>query len=279
MAEPAAYPPDRHLLRDLRLESEHRPDGTSTAWIPLPAGARTESGAPLLGAVTTLVDALGGGMALPAVQPNWIATADLTLHLVPGAAAGVDTIEARGKVARAGRTTVVLEVELFDRPGGAPRGLATMTFSVIQRQVEAPVWNRDPDAVHRMTLAIPGSGLDGIHLHDALGVRVVDATAGVVELPIEDYTRNSFGAAQGGAFGALAGAAAEAALGEACGVPVDAVDLHLTYLELGRVGPLRTRATVLRASPLEGAARIEIFDSGADDALTTWATVACVAVA
>lgn len=277
MAEPAAYPPERHLLRDLRLEAEHRPDGTSTAWIPLPAGARTASGAPLMGAVTTLVDALGGGMALPAAQPNWIATADLTLHLLPHGGDALETIEARGKVARSGRTTVVLEVELFDLPGGAPRGLATMTFSVIPRRVEAPVWDRDPEAVHRMTLAIPGSGLDDIHLHDALGLRVLDRARGVVELPIDDYARNSFGAAQGGAFGALAASSSEAALSEACGAPVEAIDLHLTYLELGKVGPLRTKATVLRASPAEGAARIEIFDTGADDVLTTWATVACVA--
>lgn len=271
MTEPAAYPPERHLLRDLRLEAEHRPDG-STAYIPLPPGARTASGAPLLGAVTTMVDALGGGMALPAALPNWIATADLTLHLVSGPAA--DAIEAHGRIARAGRTTVVIEVELFDAPTDAPRGLATMTLSVIPRRVEAPVWDRDPEAVHRMTLAVPGSGLDDLHLHHALGLRVLDAGAGVVELPIEDYARNSFGAAQGGAFGALAGTAAEAALAGRCGGPVEAVDLQLTYLELGKVGPLRTRTTVLRAGPTEGAARVEVLDTGAD-VLTTWATVAC----
>ena len=82
---------------------------------------------------------------------------------------------------------------------------------------------------------------------------------------------------QGGAYGALAGAAAEAALTEACGVPVEAIDLQLTYLELGKVGPLRTTTTVLRSSPSEGAARVEVVDAGAGDLLTTWATVACVA--
>lgn len=273
MAEPAVYPPERHLLRDLRLEAEHRPDGTSSAWIPMAPEVQTPSGAPAIGAVTTLVDALGGGMAIPTVLPNWIATADLTLHLVPGPAR--DALEARGRVARAGRTTVVLEVDLFDEPSGAPRGLATMTFSVIERKVEAPVWHRDPDELTRTTMALPESGFR-VHLHDALGIRAVDAGAGVVELPIDDYSRNSFGAVQGGAYGALAGAAAEAALGTACGVPVDAVDLQLTYLELGRIGPLRTATTVLRASPIEGAARVEVFDAGAD-VRTTWATVSCVA--
>jgi len=272
-AETSSYPPERHLLRDLRLEAEHRPDGTSTAWIPMTPEVQTPSGTPSLGAVTTLVDALGGGMAIPAALPNWIATADLTLHLLPGAAG--DAVEARGRVARAGRTTVVLEVELFDQPSDAPRGLATMTFSVIERAVDAPVWERDTTTVTRMTMALSGSGFDG-HLHEALGIDVVDAAGGVVEMPIDDAVRNSFGAVQGGAFGAVAGVASEAALTEACGVPVEAVDLHLTYLELGRVGPLRTRTTALRSSPEEGAARVEVVDAGADDRLTTWATVACV---
>jgi uncharacterized protein (TIGR00369 family) len=269
-----AYPPERHLLRELRLEAEHRPDGTSTAWIPMTPEVQTPSGTPEMGAVTTLVDALGGGMAIPAVLPNWIATADLALHLLPGPAG--DAVEARGQVARAGQTTVVLEVELFDVPGGAARGLATMTFSVIERQVEAPVWERDTGTVTRTSMALPESGFDG-HIHDVLGIEVVDASAGVVEMPIGGFALNSFGAVQGGAFGALAGAAAEAALREAFGAPVEAVDLHLTYLELGRVGPLRTATTVLRSSPSEGAARVEIVDAGTDDLLTTWATVACVA--
>ncbi|HEX6312581.1 MAG TPA: hypothetical protein VF152_13285, partial [Acidimicrobiia bacterium] len=96
-----------------------------------------------------------------------------------------------------------------------------------------------------------------------------------VELAIDDYTRNSFGAAQGGAYGALAAAAAEAALQAPCGGPVEALDLQLTYLELGKVGPLRTRTTVLRASGDEGAARVEVFDMGSGGVRTTWATVGC----
>ena len=273
-AEPWAYPPERHLLRELRLEAEHRPDGTSTAWIPMSPEVQYPSGTPELGAVTTLVDALGGGMAIPAVMPNWIATADLTLHLVSGPAG--DAIEARGRVARSGRTTVVLEVDLFDEPGGAARGVATMTFSVIERAVEAPVWERDPEAIHRMTMALPESGFVA-HIHDALGFEVVDAANGVVEMPIDDFARNSFGAVQGGAYGALAGAGAAAALELACGTAVEPIDLHLTYLELGKEGPLRTSTTVLRASPDEGAARVEVFDAGVGDLRTTWATVACVA--
>ncbi len=153
---------------------------------------------------------------------------------------------------------------------------ATMTFSVIERAVEAPVWERDTSVVTRMTMALPESGFDG-HLYDVLNLEVIDAAAGIVELPIDDFVRNSFGAVQGGAYGALAGAAAEAALTEACGVPVEAIDLQLTYLELGKVGPLRTTTTVLRSSPSEGAARVEVVDAGAGDLLTTWAMVACVA--
>ena len=57
------------------------------------------------------------GLAAAAAHPNWIATADLTLHTVAGAEPGA-TVEARGRTLRAGRTTVVLEVDLVDETQG-----------------------------------------------------------------------------------------------------------------------------------------------------------------
>ena len=69
-----------------------------------------EDGSVRAGALTTLVDVIGGGLAASTAHPNWIATADLTLHLTAAATEGV--VEARARVLRAGRTTVVLEVDL-----------------------------------------------------------------------------------------------------------------------------------------------------------------------
>ncbi|HTD50593.1 MAG TPA: Rieske 2Fe-2S domain-containing protein, partial [Acidimicrobiia bacterium] len=118
------YPPDRHLLRDLRLTFEHSGghDGghdhrTSRAWMPIVAELLASDGTVRAGALATLVDVIGGGLAATVAHPNWIATADLTLHLAGAATHG--SVEARARVAHAGRTTVVIEVDLHDHTGRA----------------------------------------------------------------------------------------------------------------------------------------------------------------
>src|SRR2546423_14466465 len=83
------YPPDEHMLRDLRFTFEHSPDGrTSRAWFPIVPEVCTDRGTARVGALATLVDVIGGGLAATAAQPNWIATADLTLHVVAGGRPG-----------------------------------------------------------------------------------------------------------------------------------------------------------------------------------------------
>jgi uncharacterized protein (TIGR00369 family) len=262
------YPPTEHILRDLRLSVEHRPDGTSTAWIPVTPHVCNPSGSPRAGVLAILVDVVGGGLAALAVRPDWIATADLTLHLVPRAVTG--EIEARGRVVRQGRTTVVVEVALRAGPA-EPLGVATMSFAVLPRRAE----NLSVDqieGVSRMTMATNGSGLRD-PFHDRVRLTVVDPLAGSVELPLTDYVVNSMGAIQGGMVAAAADAAGAEAVGEACGVPVETVDLQVTYLALAKVGPIRTRSIVLDTRAAHGAAHVEIVDTGADGRLTTVARV------
>ena len=108
------YPPDEHLLRDLRLSFDHSADGrTSRAWLPIVPELCTDRETARAGALATLVDVIGGGLAATAAQPHWIATADLTLHLVTAARPG-SVVEARAEILRAGRTTLVMEVALGD---------------------------------------------------------------------------------------------------------------------------------------------------------------------
>src|SRR5215813_7490283 len=123
----ATYPPERHLLRDLRLAFEHQDAGASRAWMPVVPELCADDGSVRAGALATLVDVIGGGLAAQAAQPDWIATADLTLHVTDAVAGG--TVEARARVAHAGRTTVVIEVSLHgdDAGDGGEIGLATMS--------------------------------------------------------------------------------------------------------------------------------------------------------
>ncbi len=224
----------------------------------------TDRGVARAGALATLVDVIGGGLAATAAHPDWIATADLTLHVVGGAAPGT-TVQADARVLRAGRTTVVIEVDLT--ADGTTVALATMSFSVLPRRDINPDMSTVRDQ-GPSTIAIPDSRLRAPVL-DALGLHVVDAAAGVVEVPVTDWARNSMGAMQGGVVAMVADAAAESALRASTGESVVVSDMHVTYLGFGRVGPVRTATDVLGPH----AARVSIVDTGAEQRMMTVASV------
>jgi len=258
------YPPDRHLLRDLQLSFEHTDERTSIAWIPVVPALTSRDGSARAGALATLVDVIGGGLAARAAQPDWIATADLTLHLTGAATSG--PVEARGRVAHSGRTTVVIEVGLRD-DRGREIGLATMSFARLPRRVENPDLS-DSMTTGASSMALPSSGLERTLL-DEIGIEVVDAVSGTVESPVRDWSRNSLGSMQGGAVAVVIEAAAEAASSAANAGEVVVSDMQLTYLALARVGPVRTRVEVLDARPGVVVTRVELIDAGSDDRLTT----------
>jgi uncharacterized protein (TIGR00369 family) len=269
---PATYPPDRHLLRDLRLSFTPGDERSRRAWMPVVPELCTADGAVRAGALATLVDVIGGGLAATVAHPGWIATADLTLHLVSAATHG--SVEARASVAHAGRTTVVIEVALHD-DDGAEIGLATMSFAVLPRR------DHNPD----ITTSAPGGpstmALPDSHMHapllDELGVRVLDAARGELEVPVADWSRNSMGAMQGGAVATIVDAAAEtaarAASKTASGELLVVTDMQVTYLTFSRSGPLRTHVDVLATAPDAITAHVEMIDAGAESRVTSIARV------
>jgi uncharacterized protein (TIGR00369 family) len=255
-----AYPPDRHLLRALRVSFDHADDG-SRAWLPVVPELCAHDGSVRAGALTVLVDVIGGGLAAATARPDWIATADLTLHLTGAATTGV--VEARAQVLRAGRTTVVLQVELFS--AGNAIGLATMSFSVLPRRETNPaieVVNTGGPT----TMASAHSRLDA-PLFECIGIETIDAARGIVELPVREWATNSMGALQGGVVGAVVEAATLAALIDPIdrsAPPLVVTDLQLTYLSFGRVGPLRTESQVLAHGRDHGVVRVSLYDTGAE---------------
>ncbi len=259
----ATYPPAHHILRDLGLATELGPGLVSRGHIDVDAHLRTATGITHAGAIATLVDALGGGLAAIAAQPDWIATADLTLHVL--ARPDLDGIDATASVVRRGRTTIVIEVELT--AAGTPLGLASMTFAVLPRRDGNPVIEAT-DEIRRMTMAVDGSGFVA-PLEATAGIETLDAPAGTLRIPVGDYVRNSLGAVQGGVMATLAAAASDRALSAAAGVPLTTVDLQVTYLTLAKIGPVETRTAVLAAGARHGTAHVELVDTGADGRRTT----------
>jgi uncharacterized protein (TIGR00369 family) len=263
-----AYPPDRHLLRDLRLTFEHADDATSSAWMPVVPELCADDGSVRAGALATLVDVIGGGLAATAAQPDWIATADLTLHVVGAATSG--SVAAHARVVHAGRTTVVIEVALHD-DAEQEIGLATMSFARLARRDSNPVIGETTPS-GPSTMALPDSRLTA-PLLDMLGIRVVDAARGELEAPVAEWCLNSLGAMQGGAVATVIDAAAEAAIRAATSEPLVVTDLQITYLALGRVGPIRSRVEVLGTAVGHARAHVELLDAGSDSRVTALARV------
>ena len=250
----SGYPPERHVLRDLRLWTERDASGARSG-LPVVPEIRGPDGDVQLGVLATLVDVAGGELAVRSARPEWVATSDLVLHrlrAVQGA-----SVEARPALVRRTRTTIVLEVTLSD---GAPEplGLATMTFAIVPAREPQQRMGVGADAA-RTEFALPGSGLDR-PIVPRIGAQCLDAAAGRIELPLGPYTVNSLGALQGGVAALLVTLAAEAAGGAAQGGPCVARDLALNYLSLARESPAATSARVLRRDASGALLRVEVRD-------------------
>jgi acyl-coenzyme A thioesterase PaaI-like protein len=241
-----------------------------------------------IGVLATLVDVAGGAVAARVLQPDWMATADLSIALV-GPPVG-PWVEARGSLLRRGRTTLVVEalVVAVDEDGSElvvdgrapdPVAWASMTFAVLPAKEADPTVRVPSELPDRW--AFTGQGLT-VPVLEALPVTVLDAAAGRVSVPARPYLHNSFGAVQGGVIALVAEAAGAEALGAAQGrgsSDMVVTDLQIAYLALGRVGPIVSSARVLDRGPDgRSGAVVELRDAGAHDRLTTVVNVTAAPV-
>lgn len=260
------YPPEDHFMRDLRVVFENDDDGPRM-FVPLVDSLHSPAGTLDLGVVATLLDMQGGGDAIAAVEPDWAVTSDMTLHLLRPVASG--RLSGAGHVLRAGRNTVVLEGELFVEGEALPVAQGQLGFTRIQRREDTPPALRERPA--RTDFGAGSAGFAG-SFYEGLGVRIVEAAAGTLELEVADYHRNSLGALQGGLVVALASKVVETISRARTGLPVVTTDLTAHYMAMAKVGPIRSTTRVLR-SDIDGVvARVELRDTGADDRLCTVVT-------
>lgn len=276
---PEEYPPARHLLRDLRLEIE-RHGGETAVTAPVVAEIQTDQGGVRAGALGIAIDTFGGRVAIEAAAPDWCVTSDMHVHLLRPLTRG--RLRVTGRALRAGRTQLVIEAEIRQaRDSGQAIGpdetdwaeeaplaaVATMTFTRLVRREDTPTY--EPEETDRVVFAVEASRLDA-PLLERLGVREIEA--GTLELPLTPWVQNSLGALQGGALVTLVEAAAESRARAALGRPVVTTDFSVHYLALGRIGPLRARAEILRQTPERATLRVAVFDRGQDERLVATAT-------
>jgi uncharacterized protein (TIGR00369 family) len=283
-----AYSAAPHFVADLGVNTEVTSDTTARATLPVTRHITGGDGGVRVGVLATLVDMAGGFLGVRVLQPDWMATADLTIQVVRPATGPV--VEARASVLRRGRTTLVIEATLYnvpqvgaDLPAGAGEELvawSTVTFAVLPASASTPTLEVPMDVPNRWSLT--GAGFD-VPVAEALLISVVDPAAGRVSMPKHRYLLNSLDAVQGGAMALVGEVAAAEALAAAGGTDVGRMvvtDLRVSYLTLGRVGPIVTRTRVLGAEPAAAglSAAVELVDSGADDRVTTVIMVGAVAL-
>jgi uncharacterized protein (TIGR00369 family) len=248
------YPPERHVLRDLRLWIE-RGEGVPRAGLRLVPGLCGPGGDVRAGVLATLADVAAAELAVRSVRPGWVATSGIVLHRLRRVRG--ERIEARSELVQRTRTKLVLEVTFADGESD-PLALASLGFARLPAREGQRRMGVGADAA-RTEFALPGSGLDE-PLAERVGARCLDAAAGRVELDLVPYVGNSLGALQGGVAALLVDLAAEAAGGAALGIPCATRDLALDYLALAREGPVATSARVLRAGAADALLRVEVRD-------------------
>lgn len=288
----STYPPEHHVLRDLRFETQRIAADQVRGFAPRQPGVCASDGSLRVSAVAMVVDVAGAAVAILAASPDWCATADLSYwssRPLRGASLVCDA-----RLVRAGSSVVVVQADVYDLAGdsaelpadlGAPdldaagtgaqlAGHARMTFARIPASASASAGKVDrsgaPSA--RQGIHRPESNFDD-PMFDKVGLHLVDAAHGVVECHRSDYIRNSFGTINGGVIGVIAEAAAEAAVRDASGVALIARDLQVHYLSQTKVGPARTAVRVLRAGTTQAVAEVRIVDAGNADTVLALATV------
>jgi acyl-coenzyme A thioesterase PaaI-like protein len=282
-ARDTRYPPEHHVLRDLRVTTELVAAERSISLAPVPDSARNAAGSASLGFLVAIVDTNAAPLALVAGHPDWTATADLALHATGWLTEGPVLVDSR--LERAGSNIVVVTTRLFDGSGRAdlddlvreedaqsgPASVAhgLLTFARIPARASVAADRFDPTAaIGQRRQVSPTAPPSPVPLVERIGLRVVDAARGVVELQNSDYVRNSFGTINGGVLGFVFQGAAELAVPE-----LVATDVQIHYLAQAKAGPARTSVEVLRRSGDHAVCSVRAVDAGNDDQVLALATV------
>jgi uncharacterized protein (TIGR00369 family) len=261
------YPPKMHLLRDLRLFLTFQERNQATIHAPVAPEICSDNGSIHVGVLATLIDVLGGFLAMETFFPDWMATANLSIHSTGRVSSGV--VSATGRVMRSGRRTATVSAEVFSSKGKAARsmdlaGSGMITYSRLAG-VRAGSGAGFDKGGHVVDFQLPGGNARlGRHLIDQSGIQFVEEKPGKTVLRMTEYVCNSFGSLQGGMIAMMADVAGQSAARAATGHRLTTVDLVLQYLSPGRFGPFTTDTRVLRSNNASALSRVEVRDAGDD---------------
>jgi acyl-coenzyme A thioesterase PaaI-like protein len=263
---------------------------------PVTDAVRSSAGAAALSLLVMMVDVAGSYPALVTGRPDWTATQDLSVQ-AGWITEGPVVLDMR--LVRVGGRTITVAGTLHDghgvddlhrvaaglddvaaaspdRPTGgapaaslAPAGAALVTFRRLPGSAAHDVDFFTPhEWIGEVRQNLPERPARPGTLRERVGLRAVDAAAGVVEVDNSPYVANSIGTISG----PVQGLAIEAAA-EALRPGLVATDVQLHFLSQVRAGPARTRATVVRDAADHSVVTVELLDVGADERVAARAAV------
>lgn len=179
-----------------------------------------------------------------------------------------EKIVARSKLLRAGRRVITTGVILD--AGDQTFAYGETNFA----HAAAPVVVGEDREMRGMPEVIESARLDR-PLHEEVGLEVVDAAKGFVQVELREALRNPGGGAMQGALVALlCEVSAESLAQHTHGVPQILTELDLRYLAATRVGPVVSRARWV-GPPEARMMRVELRDRGNGDRVTATALLRC----
>jgi acyl-coenzyme A thioesterase PaaI-like protein len=189
--------------------------------------------------VAYIVDVVSG-VSVDSDADVWTFTTDMTVRMVPVPAPG--RLIAVNHVLRRGRRSVTCAVDVTDG-SGALVASGAIGFAHVPRKPS------DPPKIHltpqQAAQRFRTTGRLAQPLRDEAGIVAIDPSRGLVELAVRPEVCNPAGTLQGAMVALLAESAAEDFVGHRSGEPVTVVDLDLRYLAQAKVGPVRTRCTMV----------------------------------
>lgn len=262
------YPPLNQMLSDLSPVLSFETPVRATLRAPVFPAVSTDQGGMLVGVVATLMDVVGGGLALTTFYPDWAATTYLSVQSSGRALSGY--IDARGQLRKTGRNRVLVRVDIRHTPDQqsdfSPVATAIIGFTRFSPQGHSGSFQID--------LPYTGRSSSGFvqPFYEKVGLKILNEAEGLVEVEIADYVKNSFNALHGGVTALLADLAGQTAARHSTKKPYVTTDLAIHFLRLGEVGPFQARASLLRKTDETVLSLVEIIDTGAGDRLMSIAT-------
>lgn len=271
MSGKRVYPPPGHIIRHLRMDLELRSETALHATMPITDDLRDPGGAVRTGALATLVDVAAGTFCHEMVRPDWLATADMKIHLIRPAFG--DEVRAVTTTVRSGKRNMLSATSVSDDEGEVAR--SWVTYTRLSRRDDNPTVE-EGSRIGRRLHYVEDPSLDTERnrpmLDDYLGLRI--ATEGLsLELDHHPRIHNSFGSLQGGAAAVLVERLAMVAAEQRFGRPGRVTDLHIQYLGQTRSGPFRVEGDVLRTDVGSITCEVSVRDTGNDGHLLDLATV------